>query len=167
MLTADSQVSLPAPSESTRILDDIREKEISMNDQTPSSDDTTPDLEAAPAAPAEPTASEAPAPADQTTASVRPRRTRELMAAGAAGMLVVGGLAGFGIGRATGGDGPHFNRNGQFRPGQQGYGRPGQRGPGGFGGQGNAPQQGSGQEGQPNGQSGSQPSDDGPGSDGT
>jgi hypothetical protein len=139
-----------------------------MTDEKPSTDDTTPDLEPTPAEPA-PAAPEAVTTTSQDVAPSRPRRTRELMAAGAAGLLVAGGLAGFGIGRATGGDdGPRFTRSGQFRPGP-GYGRPGQRGPGGgnFGnGQGN--QQGPGQgDGQQNGQSGGQPPADGPGTDGT
>ena len=83
----------------------------------------------------------------------------------------MGGLAGFGIGRATGGDdGPRFARTGQFGPGQQGIGRPGQQGRGGFGGGQRNGAPGSGQGGTPEGQQGGQPpapDNSGSGSDGT
>lgn len=132
-----------------------------MNDNDPSSDQTTPDLEAAPAA----AEAESPQPADETTeipaasqgstTKRSPRRTRELVAAGAAGLLVAGGLAGFGIGRATSGDdGPRFMRSGQFGPGQHGFG-PGHRGFGGNGQRMGPP--GDGQGGMPNGPSDGQP----------
>jgi hypothetical protein len=84
------------------------------------SDDTTTEVETAPPPPAAET-TEVPVTGD---ASTGPRYTRGVIAAGAAGLLVAGGLAGFGIGRATGDeDGPQFNRIGQVRPGEQGPGR--------------------------------------------
>jgi hypothetical protein len=154
-----------------------------VNDEKVPSDDTTPDLEPtleptpAPAAAASDETVEIPA-ASQTPKSSKFSRPRQLLAAGGAGLLIVGGLAGFGIGRATGGgdDGPRFARTGQFgpgqgTPGQRGYGGQGQRGPGGggFGGQRNAPPN-SGQDNPPDGQSGGQPpatGSDGSSSDGT
>lgn len=68
----------------------------------------------------------------ETPAAPRPQRsagrTRGMIAAGAAGLLLVGGAAGFGIGRATGDDeGPRFDRTDQFLPGHPG---PGSRHPG-------------------------------------
>lgn len=106
-----------------------------MNDAAEPSDDTAPDLEPAPPAPADsaPAASEAettqiPAADGGSVTPARPRRRREVVAAGAAGLLVVGGLAGFGIGRATAGDdGPRFARSGQFGPGHHGLGPGGGR----------------------------------------
>jgi hypothetical protein len=132
-----------------------------MNDADPSSDKTTPDLEATPAAAAPDTpqsaavTTEIPTATPDSTAQRSPRRKRELVAAGAAGLLVVGGLAGFGIGRATSGDdGPRFDRSGQFGPGQHGFG-PGHRGFGGPGHRMGPP--GNGQGGMPNGPSDGQP----------
>jgi len=131
-----------------------------MNDEDPSGDKTTPDLEAAPAATATEspqsaaTTTEIPTTPQDSTPKRSPRRTRELVAAGAAGLLVVGGLAGFGIGRATSGDdGPRFERSGQFGPGRPGFG-PGHHG---FGpGQRMGPP-GNGQGGMPDGPSDGQP----------
>lgn len=105
-----------------------------MNDEQGSSDSTTPDLEPTPPAATSDETVEIPAAAP----SAKPSwfsRSRQLVAAGGAGLLIVGGLAGFGIGRATGGDdGPRFARSGHFGPGQHGFGRPGQRDRGHFGG---------------------------------
>lgn len=106
-----------------------------MNDEQPPESGTSPDLDPAPAAPDESATTaetvQAPTP-DTTPTEPRNRRTRELLVAGAAGLVVAGGLAGFGIGRATAGDdgdgdGPRFARTGQVFPGQQGRGHDGQR----------------------------------------
>lgn len=55
-------------------------------------------------------------------------RTRGLLAAGAAGLVIVGGAAGFGLGRTTAdADGPTLVPAGQQVPGPQGYGFDGTR----------------------------------------
>ena len=88
--------------------------------------DTTPEVEPAPAPPADEAAQ---VPATATPTNTATHFTRGVIAAGAAGLLVAGGLAGFGIGRATGDDnGPQFNRSGQMRPGHHGPDRDGRRG---------------------------------------
>lgn len=85
------------------------------------SDDTTPDEAAIPP----------PAEAETTTVPVVTENSpskhysRGMVAAGVAGLLAAGGLAGFGIGRSTAYDHrPEFTRIGQFGPGGPGWGNP-------------------------------------------
>lgn len=85
------------------------------------SDDTTP-AEAAIPPPAEAETVQVPT---VTETSPSKRYSRGVVAAGVAGLLAAGGLAGFGIGRSTADDnGPEFARIGQFGPGGPGWGIP-------------------------------------------
>ncbi|VXB51581.1 hypothetical protein [Aeromicrobium sp. 9AM] len=88
-----------------------------MNDEqkTPEAqpDDTAPTVQ-------QDTAEAPPAAAPTTNGS---SRTRNTLIAGGAGLVLVGGLVGFGIGHATAdGDGDQFRRIGHYAPGD---GRPG------------------------------------------
>ncbi len=92
-----------------------------------------PDVDSTPAAPEpapEPEAETIQAPAASEVATAPTHRTRGMIAAAAAVLLLAGGLVGFGIGRSTAGDdSPGFNKIGQFRPGQgPGMQRDGSRG---------------------------------------
>ncbi len=89
-------------------------------DPTPTAEQATAEQPAAEEAPAGQAAAEQPpAPAASTG------RTRKTLIASGAGLALVGGLIGFGIGQATAGDGDdRFGHVGQHAPGE---GRPGLR----------------------------------------
>ncbi len=83
-------------------------------DETPTTEQPTAEQETT----EQPAAEPAPAPATSTT------RSRNTLIASGAGLALVGGLVGFGIGHATagGGDGDRFRPVSQYAPGE---GRPG------------------------------------------
>lgn len=98
-----------------------------MNDdqKTPADDDQPADT-----TPTDDHTVEQPATTEQTTSS--PKRTRNTLIAGGAGLALAGGLVGFGIGHASadGGDGDRFRQTsrsvpGEGRPGFHGGDRPG------------------------------------------
>lgn len=91
---------------------------MSPKKKTPS-EGTTPD-EAAIPTPTEAETSQVPV----VTESSPPKRySRGVVAAGVAGLLAAGGIAGFGIGRSTADDNrPEFTRIGQGGPGGPGWG---------------------------------------------
>ena len=91
--------------------------------KTPKDADTTPAAEPTPPPAAEVTDETVETPAATPRPQTFAGRSRGVIAAGAVGLLLVGGAAGFGIGHATGDDdGPRFDRTGQFLPGHPGHG---------------------------------------------